>query len=694
MANIKPIRDLRNTSSISDEAHKCDEPIFITKNGYQDLVVMSHEAYQKKQGKREFAKDDCLGYIRVKADSFELSLGDPENNRKQIEEAVLKAESQHAHLLVLPEMCLTGYSIGDLFLNQEMLDRCEEEINNLRLFSYTHEIVFAFGAPIRKGNSLYNCAVIIQNGRILGIVPKTNLPNYGEFYEMRYFAPYKGENTSVIIASEECLFGNKVIFQDERYKDFSFGVEICEDLWAPLSPSVRLALNGARVIINLSASDEVIGKDEYRADLVRMASAKLDAVYIYSSCGRGESTQDFVYGSQMIIAEDGRMLVNRKPFMTQDDAIADVDLDKISNSRRKNNVFTDEDDNYAKVYFAEHLSKPLTLMRKVSPNPFILEDEEKMEQRCRDVLRMQAEGLLTRMKSIHCHAAVVGLSGGLDSTLALLAVYTAFTLAKEDYSNIYAITLPSLGTTDLTHSNAYKLASELGCSFKDININEAVRIHFRDIGHSEEITNAAFENSQARERTQILMDFANDHNAIMVGTGDLSELCLGWTTYGGDHMSMYGLNAGIPKTLVKEVVRTYAKDHKEVQEVLTSILNTPITPELIPSDKGKIVQKTEDIVGPYELTDFFIYSFLRRNYTAEKIYYLASIAYKDKYDKKTIKHWLTVFLKRFFGAQFKRSCLPDGMKIGSVAVSPRGDLRLPSDIKNNLYISDLEKISD
>jgi NAD+ synthase (glutamine-hydrolysing) len=697
MSIIKPIKDLRDTSNISKEAHKCHEPIFITKNGHQDLVLMSDECFnnqnQIKEADASISESNaCLGFVRAEACTINISIGDIASNIERIKNKIEEAEKLKVALLVFHELCLTGYTCGDLFLNQDLRDKTIEGILELKKFSFDRHIVFIFGAPIIKSNSLYNCAIIIYNGKILGIVPKSFIPNYNEFYEARYFAPCPDSLSEIAIGNEKIPFGTNLIFYDLSYKKFSFAVEICEDLWTVDTPSSRHVQKGAAIIANLSASDEIVGKAEYRRNLVKMTSSRLCAAYIYSCAGQGESTQDLVYPGHNIIAENGHILKETELF-ADDNAIADIDLDRIINYRIRMTTYkTIFNNNYMNIGFDLQLNEPDHLLRRVSPTPFIPEKESELKERADLILKMQAEGLIQRMKHINVKKVVVGLSGGLDSTLALLATYTAFTILKYPFRNITAFTLPSFGTTDLTHSNAYKLAKALGCTFKDVNINSSIKQHFSDIGHDMSNHNTTYENSQARERTQILMDYANDHDAIMIGTGDLSELCLGWTTYSGDHMSMYNLNSGVPKTLVKFVVKQFAEENPKMKDVLLSILDTPISPELIPSIKGEIQQKTEDIVGPYELNDFFIFYFLRHNFSVRKIYYMTNIAFKGKYAPDVIKKWLTLFIKRFFSAQFKRSCLPDGMKIGSVAISPRGDLRMPSDASYHMYLKECEDL--
>lgn len=693
MNKIKPIKDLRDTAQISKDAHNSDEPIIITKNGHKDLVLMSAENYNnimlKSEGK--VAPSNNLGYIRVSSAAINIHISDVNYNIKEIEKKILDLSEEGSSFIVFPELSITGYTCGDLFLNQELIERAREGLIALRNFSQNVDSVFCVGCPIAIDSNLYNCAAVIFHGKILGIVPKTHIPNYSEFYEARYFVGYKGENTSIKIDGESIPFGTKMIFEDESCSKFKFAIEICEDVWNVIPPSSYHVQQGALMIANLSASPEVIGKYEYRQKLINATSSREIAAYIYSACGQGESTQDLVYSGHNIISENGNILSESLPFENKS-LTTDIDLDLLYNYRQRITTFHNSNSKYDTIYFNLQLERPKGFLRPINKNPFVPKDRSELEKKSSFILNMQAQGLMQRITHINCHKVVVGISGGLDSTLALLVAVTAFKNLGYSCQDIYAISIPSFGTTKLTHGNGFDLAKALGCTYLDININKSVSQHFKDINHSPEVQNAAFENSQARERTQVLMDFANDHKAIMIGTGDLSELCLGWTTYAGDHMSMYGVNAGVPKTLVKYLVKSFADDNPEVKTVLYSILNTPISPELIPAKKGRIQQKTEDVVGPYYLTDFFIYYFLRRNYTIEKIFYLANIAYRKELSRKEIFKWLESFIKRFFNSQFKRSCLPDGIKIGSVAVSPRGDWRMPSDASYQMYLDDLVKL--
>lgn len=636
------------------------------------------------------------GYVRVEAAGNDVSIADPKANLQAIEAKVEKAIDNGVQLILFPELSLTGYTAGDLFLNKTLLHAAKKALLELRDFSKDKDIVIVVGVPLQLRNSLYNCAAVIVNGEIKGVVPKVNLPNYSEFYEERYFSSYPLKHSEMIDLGDgfNIPFGTDLIFQDEKALDFSFAIEICEDLWIPTSPSSYYAEAGANIILNLSASDELLGKAEIRRTIVCSTSNKEAGAYIYSSSGEGESTSDVVYSGHRLIAECGDLLSESRPFKNQD-IITEIDLDRIRDLRRKNSAFhnkTTEDFHY--ILFSLSFGEPKDgLRRKIDAHPFLMENKAERGDWDQTVLDIQVHGLVQRMKSIHCEHLVVGLSGGLDSSLSLLVACEALKYLHLPVPNLYAITLPALGTSSLTHTDAEILAKNLGCTFLDIDIKKAVDQHFKDIGHDPKILNNTYENAQARERTQILMDFANDHKALMIGTGDLSELCLGWSTYSGDHMSMYNVNCGVPKTLVKEVCAYYADTHPEVHDVLYAIINTPISPELLPTDKnGQIAQKTEDKIGPYELVDFYLYNLLKSNYSLHKIFYMAKAAFHKKYDDEVLYHYLGTFIRRFFSAQFKRNCAPDGIKVTSVAVSPRGDLRLPTDASSSLYLEELEEI--
>lgn len=694
MPKIKPIKDLRNTNEISKECHDLNEPIFITKNGYQDMVLMSNEYFDchfnKSNGSVKISNEQnnyqyfCLknkttefGFVRVGCANFDISVSNVSKNIIKIKKIIDKAKQNKIHVLVFSELCLTGYSLRDLFFQDEILKSASLALIDLASYTKNLNMIIFVGTPLIYNNGIYNCAVGISNGKILGVVPKSYIPNYNEFYEGRQFKSGLNISDKILIDDKFYPFGTDILFRCENYYDLCIGVEICEDLWVNLSPSTTLCQNGATLICNLSASNELVSKEDYRLNLVKMTSGRLICGYAYASAGNGESTTDVVYSGHNIICENAHLLTQSKLF--ENSLIySDMDIEKLVNERRKTTTFITKDNNYRNIGFELDL-KINELKYEINPNPFLIPNKKDSLSRYRKILKMQALGLKKRVEASKSDCLVIGLSGGLDSTLALLVSKETFKMMNRDLKNVYAITLPCFGTSKRTHDNALALANSLGVSFKEININETIKSHFLDINHDINNQNSTFENAQARERTQVLMDFANDINGLMVGTGDLSELCLGWTTYNGDHMSMYGVNASIPKTLVIELVKTYGLDHPEVEAILEDIILTPISPELLPLNNGQIIQKTEEKIGPYELVDFFIYYFLRHNFSPKKIVYLAQNAYRNKYKKEEIVKWLKIFLKRFYQNQFKRSCLPDGVKVGSVCISPRGDLRMPSD---------------
>ena len=633
------------------------------------------------------------GFINVAAAVPAIKVADVDYNVQQIESLMAQAEGKGVEILVTPELCITGYSCQDLFREQLLLDKSEEGILQLLDFTRKLDTILVVGAPVLVNSLLYNCAVIIQRGQILGIVPKTYLPNYGEFYEKRWFASAQDINPTDIyfagspvhVSSEPILFttGDGV----------KFGVEICEDVWAPIPPSNNLALAGADIILNLSASDELIGKHDYLRSLLAQQSARTIGGYVYASCGFGESTQDVVYGGNAMIFENGKLLVEGERFSFQPQIrMCQIDVEKLRTERRQNTTFINAQRGAHALNIPAKAVAPkdFVLTRDIDAHPFIPKSGD-MQTRCEEILSIQVAGLAKRLYHINAKTAVIGISGGLDSTLALLVTVKAFDKLGLERKGIVGVTMPGFGTTDRTYNNAIKLMQTLGVTIREISIAKAVTQHFEDIGHDMKQHDITYENSQARERTQILMDVANQVNGIVVGTGDLSELALGWATYNGDHMSMYGVNAGVPKTLIRYLVSYVAGEM--ATETLLDIVDTPISPELIPADEqGRIKQKTEDLVGPYELHDFFIYYFLRYGFGPAKIYIMAQKAFKDAYDDETIKKWLKTFCRRFFTQQFKRSCLPDGPKVGSVSLSPRGDWRMPSDASSALWISECEKL--
>ena len=642
------------------------------------------------------------GFVKVAAAVPAVKVADVEYNVQQIESLIAQAEGRGVEVIVFPELCVTGYSCQDLFKEQLLLDRSEAAILALLDFTRKLDIISIVGLPVVINGLLYNCAAVIQSGSLLGLVPKTYLPNYAEFYEKRWFASAQDLNPS------EFYFAGGMISVSADPKLFvtsdgvKFGIEICEDVWAPIPPSNNLAVAGADIIFNLSASNEVIGKHKYLRSLLAQQSARTISGYVYASCGFGESTQDVVYGGNAMIYENGRLLVEGTRFSFQPQIQScQIDVEKLRVERRQNTTFINAQRG---ALACEIACKPVAprdfeLQREINPHPFIPKQED-MQDTCEEILSIQVAGLSKRLYHINASKAVVGISGGLDSTLALLVTVKAFDKLGLDRKGIIGITMPGFGTTDRTHHNAVKLMETLGVTIREISIAKAVTQHFEDIGHDIKVHDVTYENSQARERTQILMDVANQENAIVIGTGDLSELALGWATYNGDHMSMYGVNAGIPKTLIRYLVSYVAGEM--ATDTLLDIVDTPISPELIPADEhGNIKQKTEDLVGPYELHDFFLYYFLRYGFSPKKIFLMAQRAFctpspvddkQELYTEDVVKKWLTTFCRRFFTQQFKRSCLPDGPKVGSVSLSPRGDWRMPSDASSALWLKECENL--
>ena len=638
------------------------------------------------------------GLIKVAAAVPAVKVADIDYNVKEIERLIALAEGQGVEVICFPELCMTGYSCQDLFKEQLLLTKAEEGLIDLMDFSRKLDVISVIGMPVQVDGLLLNCAVVLQGGTILGVVPKTYLPNYNEFYEKRWFASAQDLNpTTIYLAgSQVCMSAEPKLFNTGD--GVKFGVEICEDVWAPIPPSNNLTMAGADIILNCSASDELIGKHAYLRSLLAQQSARTMSGYVYSSCGFGESTQDVVYGGNAMIFENGLLLAEGERFSLQPQMkIAQIDVERLRTERHTNSTFINAQRNAhaqiidAKDVMGEH---PFEIIRKIDAHPFIPADDE-MATTCEEILNIQTAGLAKRLLHTNCQHVVVGISGGLDSTLALLVCVRTFDRMGLDRKGIVGVTMPGFGTTDRTHDNAATLMQTLGISQMEIPIAKAVTQHFQDIGHDANIQDATYENSQARERTQILMDLANKLNALVVGTGDLSELALGWATYNGDHMSMYGVNAGIPKTLIQYVIRYLSAQtaFSAQKDTLTDIIDTPISPELTPADKdGKIQQKTEDLVGPYELHDFFLYYFMRFGFRPAKIFLMAQHAFGDAYGKETIKKWLTTFCRRFFSQQFKRSCLPDGPKVGSISLSPRGDWRMPSDACSTLWLKECEEL--
>lgn len=641
------------------------------------------------------------GFVRAAAFTPKIKVADTKYNTKAIKRLIDEAVSNQVKLAVFPELCITGYTCSDLFLQTALIKSaiiCTEE-----LAEYTggKDIVVLVGLPFMYDGKLYNVAAVLAEGEVKGLIPKRNLPNYGEFYEARHF--HKGFEqvyNNVEFGSYNVPFGMNILFTFSEIENLILAVEICEDLWVPLPPCVRHAMAGATVIANLSAGDETTGKAAYRKGLVTSYSGSLICAYIYASAGEGESSTDMVFSGHNLIAENGNVLAESKRFLNQS-IITDIDVEKLVNERRRMttypanlcNEYRDKSD-YLMVEIGIYNQRK-DLQRFVDNMPFVPSDTKNREFRCEEILMIQAMGLKKRLEHTNCKYAVIGISGGLDSTLALLVIVKAFDLLNIERSKILAVTMPGFGTTDRTYDNALKLIQKTGATLKEINISKAVRLHFEEIGHDEKIHDVTYENSQARQRTLLLMDLANKVNGMVVGTGDLSELALGWATYNGDHMSMYAVNSSVPKTLVRYLVQYYADTcgDNSLKETLYDVLNTPVSPELLPPDEGgKIAQKTEDLVGPYELHDFFLYHMLRNCYEPAKIYYLACHAFWNCYEPNVILKWLKVFYKRFFAQQFKRSCIPDGVKVGSVTVSPRGDLRMPSDACVNVWLSQLDSL--
>lgn len=635
------------------------------------------------------------GFVKVAAVTPDIKVADVNYNKNKICELMKETWNQGAKVVVFPELVLTGYTCSDLFTHELLLSKVRSAIREIADFSKEMDTLFFIGAPISVKGKLYNVAVAINSGDILGLVTKTFLPNYGEFYEMRQFT--KGPNfiEEIEFLGEDVLFGPNILFQADNMEELVVSAEICEDVWAVTPPSINAAIHGATLIVNCSASTEGIGKAEYRNSLIAGQSARLIAGYVYANAGEGESTTDVVFGGHNIIAENGVVLAESNRFVNGV-IYSEIDVHRLVSERRKNTTFQLADDSALPfVMFHTHM-KETELTRVFARAPFVPSNEEKRAKHCEEILSIQAMGLKKRLAHIGCKSAVVGISGGLDSTLALLVTVRAFDLLGLDRSLVTAVTMPCFGTTDRTYQNACNLTTKLGATLREVDIKDAVNTHFRDIEHDSEVHNITYENSQARERTQILMDIANQTNGIVIGTGDMSELALGWATYNGDHMSMYGVNASVPKTLVRHLVRYEADickaDNEEISTILLDVLDTPVSPELLPPKDGVIAQITEDLVGPYELHDYFLYYVLRFGYEPKKIYRLAIRTFEDVYEPDYIKKWLRTFYWRFFSQQFKRSCLPDGPKVGSVAVSPRGDLRMPSDASASLWMSELDEI--
>ena len=635
------------------------------------------------------------GFVKVAAATPKIAVADCKKNVEVILESIREMEEKGAKVMVLPELCITGYTCADLFWQGRLLEEAEESLQKIANETADVDALIFVGLPLEVYGKLYNVAAVLNRGELLGIVPKKYLPNYNEFYEARHFTPGEETAEEITLFGRTVPFGMNLLFSCEDMPHLTVAAEICEDLWAPEPPSVRHALAGATVIVNLSASDEMVGKDSYRRNLVATQSARLVCGYLYSTAGEGESSQDLVFGGQNLIAENGVMLAEARRFHNET-VCTELDVDRLVSERRRMTTYpAQKDSGYRRISFSLRMEETV-LTRFVDPQPFVPSDKRNRELRCDEILNIQAMGLKKRLEHTHCRSAVIGISGGLDSTLALLVTVRAFDMLGLPRGQILSVTMPCFGTTDRTYQNACQLTRCLGATLKEVDIKEAVTIHFRDIGQDMENHDVTYENGQARERTQILMDLANQTGGMVIGTGDLSELALGWATYNGDHMSMYAVNSSVPKTLVRHLVRYYADTcgEEKLERILLDILDTPVSPELLPPKDGVISQKTEDLVGPYELHDFFLYYMMRVTYEPKKLYRVAKYAFQGQYEEEVILKWLKIFYRGFFAQQFKRSCLPDGPKVGSVAVSPRGDLRMPSDACVRIWLEELEELEN
>ena len=635
------------------------------------------------------------GFVKVAAATPDIRVADVEYNTENICRAIGEACERKAKIIVFPELCITGYTCGDLFTQDVLLEAARRALQHIAKYTEDKDILAFVGMPLAVRGKLYNTAAALNRGKILGFTTKTFLPNYAEFYEMRQFTPGPDQAGYILFEGEQVLFGPQILFEASGMEDLIVSAEICEDVWSPVPPSIQAAIEGATVIVNCSASDETIGKDTYRRELIAGQSARLIAGYVYANAGEGESTTDVVFGGHNIIAENGAVLKEAARYKNEI-IYSEFDLKRIVSERQKNTTFqADPDGTLMRVPFTVEMEKEAVELTRVFPKtPFVPSDESARAERCEEILTIQAMGLKKRLAHTNSKTAVVGISGGLDSTLALLVTARAFDMLGRDKKDIIAVTMPCFGTTDRTYQNACEMSKKTGATLREVPIAEAVNVHFRDIGQDPEEHDVTYENSQARERTQVLMDIANRTGGMVIGTGDMSELALGWATYNGDHMSMYGVNASVPKTLVRHLVKYAADETKdqELKSVLYDVLDTPVSPELLPPKDGDIAQKTEDLVGPYELHDFFLYYMLRFGYEPAKIFRLAKRAFEGDYDGEVILKWLKTFCRRFFSQQFKRSCLPDGPKVGTVALSPRGDWRMPSDACAAVWMKELDEI--
>ena len=634
------------------------------------------------------------GFVKVAAATPDIRVADISYNTEQICKLIDETVANGAKIVVFPELRVTGYTCGDLFFQDILLERSKEALNEIAEYTKDKDALVFVGVPLAINGKLYNVAAALNRGKIIGLVTKTFLPNYSEFYEMRTFQAGPEEARVILYEGEQVAFGPQILFKAKNMEGLIVSAEICEDVWSPIPPSIMAATAGATILVNCSASSETYGKDGYRTSLISGQSARMIAGYVYANAGAGESTTDLVFGGHNIIAENGMVLKESRRYMN-DVIYSEIDVHRLLNERRKNTTFQQMSGKHFLVTVPFEIEKEETeLTRSISQMPFIPEDEKERDECCEEILMIQALGLKKRLQHTNCRNVVIGVSGGLDSTLALLVAVKTFDMLGIDRKNITAVTMPCFGTTDRTYQNACVLIEKLGVTLREISIQEAVRNHFKDIGQREDLFDTTYENAQARERTQVLMDIANMENGMVIGTGDMSELALGWATYNGDHMSMYGVNSSIPKTFVRFIVKHCAVECEDetLKKALFDILDTPISPELLPAKEGEIEQKTEDLVGPYELHDFYLYYMLRYGYEPSKIYRLARKAFAGVYEDETILKWLKSFCRRFFTQQFKRSCLPDGPKVGTVGLSPRGDLRMPSDACVTIWLEELERL--
>ena len=700
MKKIIPITDLRNTNEILKDCKESSEPIYITKNGYSELVIMSSSCFEElEKPKLAINKEtrfnnkivledqsNNLGLIKVTACNFNAKINHVNHNVNQIITELRKHYEAGSKIIVFPELAITSYSCGDMFLNSTLLNNVIDGIIKIEESTKDIDAFYTFGAPLVFEGKLYNTAVCMHKGKILGVVAKRYLPNYNEFYEKRHFNEWHKENSTIQIGKDIVPIGNKLLFQNTKFKEEIIGVEICEDMWVNIPQSCLLSQGGATIICNPSGSNETLNKEEERRALVTSTCSRSKVAYIYTSSSISESSADTIFSSHNIIAEpDG--IIKESPLFDTNSITTELDLEKIVSLRRK--VQFTQRDTMEIIPFSCEVSLP-TLSRNYNKHPFYPKDDEESFRICQKANLMQAKGLVRRLEQIGAKDLVIGVSGGLDSTLALLAAAKAFDLMGISRKGIHAITLPCFGTSKRTKDNAVILSEKLGLDLITVNIKDSVTQHLKDIDVSLEDRSTTFENAQARERTQVLMDYSNKVNGIVLGTGDLSEIALGWSTYNGDHMSMYNVNCSIPKTLVREMTYQLSKEFTEVKDVLLDILNTPVSPELLPPKDGKIAQITEDVVGPYELHDFFLYHYIYKQSSLEKVFYIAKETFKNDYDEETIKKWLSAFVKRFFNNQFKRSCSPDGPKITEVSLSPRGDFRLPSDTSGYDFLNNIK----